>query len=154
MTKTESARDADTGTVATIRLVPLSGAASEAIKAMMENEATRKTRVLHDTDLLFTSRKTGGQLTDIRKPIQTAKEKAGIAARITPHVLRHSFATHLLDAGQDLRTIQELLGHQEVSTTQIYTHVAQARKAEAIETFDAYRSLSVGEKRNKINAPH
>lgn len=136
------------------RLVPLSGAASEAIRTMIEREAGRKTRVLHDTDLLFTSRKTGGKLTDIRKPIKTAKERAGIKSRITPHVLRHSFATHLLDAGQDLRTIQELLGHQEVSTTQIYTHVAQDRKEQAISTFDAYKSLSIGKKRSKINAPH
>lgn len=89
-----------------------------------------------DSTLLFPSRKTGKVLTDIRKPIQTAKAKAGITSRITPHVLRHSFATHLLEAGQDLRTIQELLGHEELSTTQIYTHVAMDRKAAAVASID------------------
>jgi integrase/recombinase XerC len=78
---------------------------------------------------LFVNQRGGGRLTDraVRMVLIKQAKRADVEGRIHPHLLRHTFATHLLDGGADLRVVQELLGHADLATTQIYTHVTQAR---------------------------
>ncbi len=117
------------------RLAPLNDAARKAVKAYLE---VRKT-FLPKGDLanpwLFPSRGKTGRMTPRRfaQLLDEAAADAGIdRGRVSPHVLRHAFATHLLEGGADLRVVQKLLGHADIATTQIYTHVAGDRLAQVV----------------------
>ncbi len=87
-------------------------------------------------DLLFPSPVTGGVLAEIKTALNLARKRTKIAKRLHPHLLRHAGSTHMLEAGQDIRIIQKQLGHADISTTQIYTHVAkETRKKAVADTF-------------------
>ncbi|WP_024352656.1 tyrosine recombinase [Brevundimonas naejangsanensis] len=117
------------------RLAPLNTAAREAIKAWLDaRDAARKPNT-PDSAWLFPSHGKSGHLTPRRfaQLLDQAAITAGIdPARVSPHVLRHAFATHLLEGGADLRVVQTLLGHADISTTQIYTHVATDRLSQVV----------------------
>ncbi len=108
-----------------------------------------------ESEFVFPSPKTGRPLTDVRKAIIRAKKKSGINKRIYPHLLRVSFATHLLEKRNNLRSIQTLLGHEQVSTTQIYTHVAQPHLKRVIS--DAFEGghdvVTTGQKEGVTELP-
>lgn len=120
----------------TERLVPLNGAAREAIREYLDLRPLFLPAGDKANPWLFASRGKEGHLTRRRvgQLLDEAAVNAGIdPARVSPHVLRHAFATHLLEGGADLRVVQTLLGHADISTTQIYTHVASERLREVVE---------------------
>ncbi len=119
------------------RLAPLNAAARAAVKAYLEVRKAFLPKGDAANPWLFPSRGKGGRLTPRRfaQLLDEAAADAGIdPARVSPHVLRHAFATHLLEGGADLRVVQKLLGHADIATTQIYTHVASDRLAEVVAT--------------------
>jgi len=119
------------------RLVPLNPPAREAIRAYLGVRGAFLQSKDQANPFLFASRGAEGHLTRRRvgQLLDEAAMNAGIdPARVSPHVLRHAFATHLLEGGADLRVVQTLLGHADISTTQIYTHVANERLREVVET--------------------
>ena len=119
------------------RLAPLNHAAREAVKTYLPVRPAFFPKGVKDSPWLFPSRGAGGRLTARR--MGQLLDEAALAAnidpqRVSPHVLRHAFATHLLEGGADLRAVQTLLGHADIATTQIYTHVAEDRLREVVQT--------------------
>jgi len=113
------------------RLAPLGDKAGCAIADYLEaSKSIRKPK----TKAIFLNKR-GGRLTDrsVRRVLDKYIKKASLQESISPHTLRHSFATHLLNRGADLRSVQELLGHASLSTTQIYTHVSTERMKQAYQ---------------------
>jgi integrase/recombinase XerD len=118
------------------RLAPLNDAARAAVKAYLDVRAQILPKGDKANPWLFPSRGQGGRLTRRRfgQLLDETAVAAGVdPAKVSPHVLRHAFATHLLEGGADLRVVQTLLGHADIATTQIYTHVASDRLREVVE---------------------
>lgn len=112
------------------RIVPLGSVAIKALNVYLTSARPRLVRS-REVRSLFVNHH-GRQLTrqGFWKLLKKYAREAGIEVNITPHTLRHSFATHLLENGADLRAVQEMLGHADISTTQIYTHVTKSRLRE------------------------
>ena len=109
------------------RIVPVGGRASKALEDYLQNERSNLIKSRSSSEIFLSVR--GGPLSPdrVRQIVKQRASQAGLSQKIYPHLLRHSFATHLLQNGADLRVIQELLGHADISTTQIYTHVDEQR---------------------------
>lgn len=117
------------------RIIPLGRMAAASLAQYLENARGRLLKK-HENDALFVNHH-GRRLTrqGFWKILKKLTMEANINEELTPHTLRHSFATHLLENGADLQAVQEMLGHADISTTQIYTHVSKARLTDIYKTY-------------------
>jgi integrase/recombinase XerD len=118
------------------RIIPIGQTALGAIEHYLESSRGKMASPKHRTDSLFLNHH-GNRLTrqGFWKILKKLVKSAQIEKEITPHTLRHSFATHLLMNGADLRAVQEMLGHADISTTQIYTHITNVRIKDVYSKF-------------------
>ena len=114
------------------RAIPITPLFKEALIKVL------KGKVIEAGILVFPSPVTGRPFNNISKALQSAAERAGITKKVHPHLLRHSYATHVLESGGDLRTLQALLGHRDIQTTQIYTHVMTQHLKATMKRFSDY----------------
>ncbi len=118
------------------RIIPLGGKSIKACKRYIEDARPVFIEKQKGAEALFVNMR-GTRLTrqGCGKLLNGHALKAGIQKELTPHILRHTFATHLIENGADLRAVQEMLGHADISTTQIYTHVSRSRLKEVYVKF-------------------
>ena len=127
------------------RIVPLGSVAAEFLQQYLEKVRPKLTHAGRNTNIVFLAFG-GHELTRQRfwQIIRAYGRKANINKALTPHILRHSFATHLLDNGADLRSVQELLGHSDISTTQIYTHTSINKQKNILSSKHPRNKLEIG----------
>lgn len=107
------------------RIVPIAGPAVAAVRKWIDEE---RPALAGSSDRLFVGRRgTALNRVTVWRIVKAAARRAGLTRRVYPHVLRHSFATHLVEGGADVRYVQEMLGHASIATTQVYTHVDRSR---------------------------
>jgi integrase/recombinase XerD len=124
------------------RLVPIGSAASRAVVAYLSRGRPRLVGDRLEAALFVNHRGTRLTRQGLYKIVQRHARTAGLAGRMSPHTLRHTFATHLLAGGCDLRSLQEMLGHADIATTQVYTHLSAERLKDVY--FDAHPRAKAG----------
>jgi integrase/recombinase XerD len=118
------------------RIVPIGGKAIEALRAYLEHGRPRLVGIRPERRVFVNLRGGGLSRQGLYKIVRRHARGAGLEQRMSPHTLRHTFATHLLSGGCDLRSLQEMLGHADIGTTQIYTHLSTERLRDVY--FDAH----------------